>query len=92
MPKRIDIRFSEVDYFGFLYQQEEQETYPCWYFTFDIQHPSVFADGINDLGALYNDCDQVPMIKCGTEWDKLPSFLDGTAELRNIFFNLSYDQ
>jgi len=28
------------------------------------------------------------MIKCGTEWEKLPSFLDTSTELRNIYFKI----
>jgi hypothetical protein len=87
-PKRIDIRFDEFTEFGFLFEQQEDETYPCWHFDFSIQHPSVFSDGINELGKLYEDCDQVPMIKCQTEWDKLPPILDGTDELRNIYFKV----
>ena len=51
-------------------------------------HPSVFYDGVYELGALYNDCDRVPMIKCHTEWNKLPTFLDGSDELRNIYFKV----
>lgn len=85
-PEKINIRFDEFDNFGFLFQQEENETYPCWKFDFSIQHPSVFDDGINELGALYSDCDGVPMIHCGTEWNKLPTFLDTSPELKNIYF------
>lgn len=90
-PEQIKIRFDEFDNFGFLFEQKENETYPCWKFNFNIQHPSVFSDGINDLGFLYNDCDQVPMILCGTEWNKLPNFLDTTPELRNIYFKMLND-
>lgn len=91
-PKKIQIRFDEFTDFGFLFEQTENEVYDCWTFKFDIHHPSVFDDGINELGALYSDCDNVPMIKCGTEWNKLPAFLDTTAELRNICFKVvKYD-
>jgi hypothetical protein len=86
-PEKIKIRFDETE-FGFLFQQQDDEVYDCWSFDFDIQHPSVFNDGITELGALYNDCDTVPMIKCGTEWDKLPAFLDTSPELRNIYFKV----
>jgi hypothetical protein len=87
-PEKIKIRFDEFTEFGFLFQQQEDETYNCWTFDFEIQHPSVFNDGINELGALYSDCDNVPMIKCGTEWNKLPAFLDTSDELRNIYFKV----
>lgn len=87
-PKMKQIRFDEFTDFGFLFQQVDDEVYNCWSFDFTVQHPSVFNDGISELGALYNDCDTVPMIKCGTEWNKLPSFLDTTDELKNIYFKV----
>lgn len=89
IPEKTIIRFDEFTEFGFLFEQEEEdETHPCWSFDFEVQHPSVFYDGVSELGALYSDCDRVPMIKCGTEWDKLPSFLDSSDELRNIYFKV----
>ena len=90
-PKRNDIRFDEFTQFGFLFEQLEDETYPCWSFDFTVQHPSVFNDGVDELGALYRDCDQVPMIKCRTEWEKLPAMLDSTDEFRNIYFKVTKD-
>ena len=89
LPEKIQIRFDEFDKFGFLFEQQEDELYNCWSFDFEIQHPSVFDNGITELGALYSDCDNVPMIKCSTTWDKLPSFLDTSDELRNIYFKVS---
>jgi hypothetical protein len=86
--KRTEIRLDEFTDFGFLFEQQDDETYPCWSFDFEIQHGSVFSDGITELGALYTDCEGVPMIKCDTEWDKLPPFLDTTSELRNIYFKV----
>jgi hypothetical protein len=87
-PKRNDIRFDEFTQFGFLFDQEEEELYPCWSFEFSVQHPSVFYDGITELGSLYKDCDQVPMIKTYTSWDKLSSCLDTSDELKNIYFEV----
>ena len=88
IPEKTMVRFDEFTEFGFLFEQFEDETYPCWSFDFTVQHPSVFYDGVNELGALYRDCDQVPMIKCHTEWDHLPAFLDSSDELRNIYFKV----
>ena len=90
-PEKINIRFDKFQNFGFLFEQLEEETYPCWYFEFEVYHNSVFDNGIIEFGFLYNDCDRVPMILCGTEWDKLPSFLDTSSELRNIYFTLQND-
>lgn len=78
------IKFDEFENFGFLLEDSEQVI--CWTFDFEIQHPSVFNDGTSDLGALYSDCDHVPMIKTKNTWDKLPAFLDSSDELRNIYF------
>ena len=87
-PVRNLIRFDEFNEFGFLFEQEEEEQCFCWSFNFSVQHQSVFSDGITELGALYRDCDNVPMIKCNTEWRKLPGFLDTSDELRNIYFKV----
>lgn len=86
IPTSTKIKFDEFENFGFLLENDEQVI--CWTFDFDIQHPSVFNDGINEIGSLYSDCDNVPMIKCGTEWNKLPAFLDTSPELRNIYFKV----
>jgi hypothetical protein len=88
MPEKTQIRFDEFTDFGFLFEQKEDELYNCWSFDFQIQHASVFNDGINDLGALHSDCDTVPMIKTDTVWDKLPAFLDTSVELKNIYFKV----
>lgn len=88
-PERKDIRFDEFTEFGFLFEQEDDNTYPCWSFDFEVHHHSVFYDGVSELGALYRDCDGIPMIKCSTTWDKLPSVLDASDELRNIYFEIS---
>ena len=48
----------------------------------------VFDNGIDELGLLFEDCDGVPMIKQGTEWEKLSTFLDTSPELKNIYFEV----
>jgi len=77
---------GSINEFGFMFIEEEISNH--WSFEFDIIHKSVFDDGVNPLGYLYNDCDTVPMIKVDTEWFKLPNFLDTTPELRNIYFEV----
>lgn len=88
MPKLLKIKFDEFDNFGFLFEQTADQEYNCWSFDFEVQHPSVFDDGVEELGALYNDCDGIPMIKTETSWEKLPTFLDTSKELRNIYFEV----
>jgi len=88
VPHIMEFRFDEFDKFGFLYQQEEDTVYKCWKFEFEIQHSSVFEDGITPLGALYRDCEGVPMIICEGQYNKTPAFLDTTPDLKNIYFEV----
>lgn len=76
--------------FGFLYDDEKPQQY--WTFEFTIPHKSVFDDGYNDLGLLYYDCEEVPMIKSKLTWEKLPAFLDTNPELCNIYFEVISDE
>lgn len=87
-PVTLNIKFDIFDKFGFLFQQLDESTYPCWKFSFTIQHQSVFDDGINELGLLYNDCHGIPMLRTNKEFDKLSDFLDSSEELRNIYFEV----
>ena len=89
-PIRKDIRFDEFTEFGFLYEQEDDKTYPCWAFDFSVNHPSAFTDGIQELGSLFSDSQGVPMIRCGTEYEKLQPVLDTSEEFRNIYFKFKY--
>jgi hypothetical protein len=89
-PNQEIVIFEDSDMFGFMYDNEEAQI--TWAFDFDIIHHSVFDDGLNKLGYLYSDCDSVPMKKVGTEWDKLPSFLDTSPELRNIYFEVTNEK
>lgn len=89
-PKQVQI--EEFENFGFMFISEENKKYPCWTFDFTVQHASVFDDGIERLGYLYNDCNNIPMVHCGTEWKKLPNFLDTSNELRNIYFEVINDE
>ena len=77
----------QIGKFGFLYEDIDVQQ-NCWMFDFNITHASVFNNGIHELGALFQDCNGVPMIKVGTEFDKLSNFLDTSPELRNIYFEI----
>lgn len=78
------IKLEQVECFGFLFQHDDFIN--CWEFDFNIQHKSVFSDGYTKFGSLYNDCHNIPMILCGTEYEKLSSFIDCSPELKNIYF------
>lgn len=79
--KLMDI--TETDYFGYTLKDKNV---PVWSFDFEIQHSSVFEDGIDELGALYKDCEGVPMIRCDSQWARAGDALDTTSETRNIYF------
>lgn len=79
--KLMDLK--DAGYFGYTFKGKD---IPVWTFDFEIQHSSVFEDGIEELGALYKDCEGVPMIRCDTQWSKAGDKLDVTSETRNIYF------
>jgi hypothetical protein len=58
----------------------------CWKFEFEIQQDSVFDDGLTNLGHLYKDCDNVPMLLIGDEPKMMTNHLDISKEWSNIFF------
>lgn len=88
--EEIVIFDGKLDMFGFLFDNEDTAL-SCWTFEVTIPHDKVYADSINELGNLLKDCDGVPMIKVGTEWEKLSNFLDTTPELKNIYFEVIND-
>ena len=71
--------------FGFIYESTK-EMCDVWYFDFEVHHPSVFNDGINQFGNLYKDCNNIPMMKVEKEHTMLSNFLDISPELQNIYF------
>jgi len=82
-PQMKLMDLNDIEYFGYTFKSKNV---PVWTFDFEIQHSSVFEDGIIELGALYKDCQGVPMIRCDTQWAKAGDMLDITSETRNIFF------
>ena len=90
VPIMEPVVFESFEHFGFLFDEEEAQK--CWSFEFSIFYENAYADGINELGALYDDCDGVPMLCINSQWDKLPHFLDVSPELRNIYFEVLTDE
>lgn len=88
LPIKVTMTDSDFNRFGFLYKPDENTESYCWKFEFEIQHPSVFENGIIPLGSLYKDCEGVPMIICNDQVIETPGFLDVSEELRNIHFEV----
>jgi hypothetical protein len=87
-PIKLELTEDTFKKFGFLYEHVEDKLLNCWKFEFEVHHSSVFENGIIPLGALYKDCEGVPMILDRTQIDKMPAFLDITDELKNIYFEV----
>lgn len=85
-PIRIEMQGSDLDKFGFLLVLNDKSPSYYWKFEFEVHHSSVFENGIIQFGALYNDCEGVPMINCPTQISGVTTFLDTTEELQNIYF------
>jgi hypothetical protein len=85
-PEKKEIILSDTERFGFLLESETPVL--MWAFDFSVIFDSVFNNGTEELGHLFSDCDGVPMIQVGTELNKLPTFLDISPELRNIYFEV----
>ena len=84
-PMSMELTEINNDVIGFLYDIEKVN---LWKFEFEIQHSSVFENGIVPLGALYKDCEGVPMIHCEDQHPLCPKFLDISPELKNIYFEV----
>ena len=82
----MEMNATDFEKFGFLYEPLEDSPTYCWRFEFEIHHSSVFENGIVPLGALYKDCEGVPMLSCKTQTESIPAFLDASDELKNIHF------
>jgi len=80
-PTKTKINPKEM--FGFA--SEIFEEVDVWSFDFNIGYTGVFDDGISQLGYLYEDCNNVPMMRNDQE---LPEFLDISPELKNIHFEI----
>ena len=89
---KIDLAVNDLNKynFGYLYNEKYAKTDRAviWKFMFSIDHPDVFHNGIEELGNLLNDCEQVPMITGLEETFTLPQQMNTTDELRNIYFEI----
>jgi hypothetical protein len=79
---------EEPDNFGFMIKSETP--IKVWSFTFYVNYGQVFKDGEGEYGALYADCESVPMIT--NTGSNLPSFLDISPELKNVHFETYEDE
>lgn len=83
-PIKSEIMLNSTEYFGYMILHDRPVS--CWSFTFDVGYADVFRNEQGEFGALYADCENVPMLKCGTELHSLPDYLTTTKEYRNIVF------
>jgi hypothetical protein len=88
VPHIVDLTEEHISKFGFMYNFNIDPVESLWRFEFEVQHTSVFEDGIESLGSLYKDCEGVPMILLDGQNDSIPKFLNSTPELRNVYFEV----
>lgn len=80
-----EVILADKKNFGKIYETEKN--LKCWKFIFSVQHGSVYDNGNNELGYLYEDCHNIPMLLIGDESKKLKPILDTSTEFRNIYFH-----
>lgn len=83
-PEIITMKFDESTKFGVKYIDNKEHN--VWGFTFSVNYPAVFEDGINPLGYLYKDCEHVPMILTNTIDIALNNYIEIDDYNRNIYF------
>lgn len=88
---KIDLDVKDLDQydFGYVYSKKylkNVKSVAVWTFEFDIDRVAVFDNGISELGYLFEDCQDVPMILNLDETVKLSPHLDVSDESRNIRF------
>jgi hypothetical protein len=86
-PKVTEVKLDEIDKFGFSIKNDNPVR--VWSFTFYVNYGQVFKDEEGEYGALYADCESVPMINIGNH---LPAFLDISPELKNVHFETHEDE
>lgn len=82
-PKFLESVLIDSYNFG---EKYKNTTCNIWTFDFEVHHSSVFEDGKMDLGALYKDCEFVPMIITETCSVKNDNALLCDDLNRNIYF------
>jgi hypothetical protein len=83
-PKQIKMHFDKSSNFGSKFIDGKKHS--VWTFDFEVQHSSVFEDGIIDFGYLYKDCEDVPMIITNSIELSVNSKLEIDDLNRNIYF------
>jgi len=78
-PKMLDIDDTNKHYFSDKYNIKT-----CWFFSFAVSFSSVYNDGVDELGYLYQDCKDIPMIDING--DNLPNLTMTDLDNRNIYF------
>ena len=86
-PKVTEVNLAETDKFGFMIRSETPVK--VWSFTLYVNYGQVFKDEEGEYGALYADCESVPMINMDSN---LPAFLDISPELKNVHFETYEDE
>lgn len=86
------VSIDDIDKFNFGYtytgQYHEINHVTIWSFTFSVSHVDVFNNGLDELGYLLTDSDQVPMITGLDESFALSRQISISEETRNVYFEI----
>ena len=87
---RVDINDIGNYNFGYTYtgQYHDINQIAVWSFTFSVSHVDVFNNGLDELGYLLTDSDQVPMITGLDESFTLSRQISISDETRNVYFEI----
>lgn len=83
-PKLVKVQLNDKSLFGSIYKDNKYHN--VWTFNFYVQHSSVFIDGDDELGYLYKDCENVPMILTKNITVNTSNKLECNSSKRNIYF------
>lgn len=82
---RVEDARNYAEFWGLSHRQNSGN---CWVFEFAVQHSSVFHSYGQELGALLWDCNDIPMILCGTEITSLRGILCTNGPDKNVHFEV----
>lgn len=89
-PEKTMIALSKSHNWGSKYANRTK--IPAWQFTFSVDKPYVFNDGITETGNLVKDSHGIPVIVNLDEWSGIKNTIDTADEFRNIYFEVLEDE
>jgi hypothetical protein len=90
-PENISVPVKSTSKLKIWGENYSHKAIPNWCFKFDVAAISIFNDGQSELGYLFLDCNQVPMITGLEEYEKLDNQLQTFGQSKNTHFEVMYE-